>query len=244
MTDDHGPEEPADLQRSTGAALIFPASSGGFSKADLSAWLGLAVLLFLGWIVVMPFVAVGPVARPLVIGVTGLAFSAITATVMMRAFRSRTGADEPASTTTLSDMAIFAYPLALRRLLRFGRVFWPLMLAVSVIGVLGGLGERSPMFVAEMIVFGFFFLLNLYVLARLVGEIRVSNHGLDVRMVSGRLTSIGWHEIGHLRISPRRDRFRVEAKTGFAFAIESSLPGYPRLLRLIEQRLEQGGGAG
>jgi hypothetical protein len=219
-------------------------SSGRFSKTGLSAWFGLAVLLFLGWIVVMPFVAAGPVARPFVIGVTGLAFSAITATVMIRAFRSRTEADESASTTALSEMAIFAYPLALRRLLRFGWVFYPVMLALGLIGALGGLGERSPIFIPGMIIIGFFFLLNTYVLASVVGEIRVSDDGLDVRMYSGRSTSIGWHEIARLRISPRRHRFRVETKTGVRFSIESSLPGYPRLLRLIEKRLEQGGGAG
>jgi hypothetical protein len=217
--------------------------SWGFSKADLSAWLGIAVLLFLGWILVMPFVAVGPVARPLVIGISGLAFSAITAAMMIRAFRTGKGADEWRSTPTVSDIALFTYPLALRRLLRFGQVFWPVMLAVSVVGMLGGLGERSPMFLAETIVFGFFFILNLYVVARLVGEIRVSNHGLDVQMVSGYSTSIAWDEIVRLRISPRRDRFRLQANSGFIFSVESSLPGFSRLLRLIGERLEQRGDA-
>ena len=191
------------------------------SNTDLSAWFGLAVLLFLGWVVVMPFVAAGPIARPLVIGAAGLVFSAIAATVIMRAFRSRTEADESVSTATLSDTAIFAYPLALRRLLRFGLVRCPLMLALSFIGFVGGLGERIPIFMVAMIVAGFGFLLNLYVVTRLVGEIRASNHGLDVRMASGRSTSIGWHEIDSLRISPRRDRFHVETKMGFVFAVES-----------------------
>ena len=222
---------------------MFPAPFGGFSKANLFAWLGLAVLLFLGWIVVMPLVAASPVAHPLVIGATGLAFSAITATVMMRAFRTRTG-DESASTATLSEMAIFAYPLALRRLLRFGWVFYPVMLALGLIGVLGGLGERSPIFIPGMMIVGLFFLLNTYVLARVVGEIRVSDHGLDVRMFSGRSTSIGWHEIDRLRLSRRRDRFRVETKTGGSFSVEAPFPGYTRLLQLIEQRLEQRGGGG
>jgi hypothetical protein len=63
-------------------------------------------------------------------------------------------------------------------------------------------------------------------------------------MASGRPASIAWHEIHRFRISPRRDRFRVETKTGFVFSVENSLPGYPRLLRLIEQRSEQAGGAG
>jgi hypothetical protein len=118
------------------------------------------------------------------------------------------------------------------------------MLTLNFMGFVSGLGERSPVFVAGIVVAGFFFLLNLYALARLVGEIRLSDHGLDVRMVSGRSTSIGWHEIDRLRISPRRHRFRVETKTGGGFSVENSLPGYPRLLQLIEQRLEQRGGAG
>lgn len=223
--------------------LKAPASSGGFSKTGLSAWFGLAILLFLGWIVVMPLVAAGPSARPLVIGVTGLAFSAITATVIMRAFRTRTGPAESALTATLSEAMIFAYPLALRRLLRFGLILLPFTLALSFVGLLGGLGQRSPIFMVAMIVAAFGFLLNLYVLAHLVGEIRASNHGLDVRMASGRSASIGWHEIGHLRISSSRARFRVETKTGFVFSVESSLPGYTLLLGLIERRLERGGGA-
>ena len=142
VTHNRGPGEPADLQKDTGAALRFPTSFGGLSKADLSAWLGLAISLFLGWIIVMPFVAAGPFAHPLVIGGTGVAFSAITTTLMMRAFRSKTDADESASIAVLSERATFAYPLVLRRLLRFGRIFWPLMLAVSVTGVLGGLDDH------------------------------------------------------------------------------------------------------
>jgi hypothetical protein len=218
--------------------------SSGFSKMDLSAWLGLAVLLFVGWIAVMPFVAIGPAAHPLAIGATGLAFSAITATVMMRMFRTWGDTEASAPTATPSDVATFAYPAVLRRLLRFGLILWPLMFVLSLAGSVGALGERLPIFQVAMIVAVVGLLLGVYVLTHLVGEIRATDHGLDVRMASGRSISIGWHEIGRFRIGPLRDRFRVETKSGFVFSVEYSLPGFPRLLRLIEQRPAQAGGDG
>ena len=219
-------------------------SPSGFSRMDLSAWLGMAVLLFVGWIAVMPFAMGGVAAHPLAIGASGFAFSAIVATVMMRAFRTRSDADASAPATTPSDVAIFAYPAVLRRLLRLGLVFCPLMFVLSLVGSVGALGERLPIFWVAMIIAVVGLALDVYVLAHLVSEIRASDHGLDVRMASGRSASIGWHEIDRFRISPRRDRFRVKTKTGFVFSVENSLPDYPRLLRLIEQRLEQAGGVG
>jgi hypothetical protein len=204
----------------------------------------MAVLLFVGWIAVMPFVATGAAAHPLAIGATGLAFSAITATVMVRMFRTWSDTEASAPTATPSNVATFAYPAVLRRLLRFGLILWPLMFLLSLAGSGGALGERLPIFPVGMIVAVVGLLGDVYVLVHLVGEIRASDHGLDVRMASGRATSIGWHEIERFRIGPRRDRFRVETKSGFVFSVENSLPGYPRLLRLIEQRLEQAGGAG
>jgi hypothetical protein len=204
----------------------------------------MAVLLFVGWIAVMPFVATGAAAHPLAIGATGLAFSAITATVMVRMFRTWSDTEASAPIATPSDVATFAYPVVLRRLLRFGLIFWPLMFLLSLGGSGGALGERLPIFPVGMIVAVVGLLGDVYVLVHLVGEIRASDHGLDVRMASGRSTSIGWHEIERFRIGPRRDRFRVETKSGFVFSVENSLPGYPRLLRLIEQRLAQAGGAG
>lgn len=224
--------------------LVVTTSSSGFSKMDLSAWLGMAVLLFVGWIAVMPFVAPGAAARPLAIGATGLAFSAIAATVMMQMFRTWRDTEASAPIATPSDVAIFAYPTVLRRLLRLGLIFWPLMFVLGLAGSVGALGERLPIFRVAMIVAVVFLLLGVYVLAHLVGEIRATDHGLDVRMASGRSASIGWHEIDRFRISPRRDRFRVETKIGFVFSVENSLLGYPQLLRLIEQRLEQAGGGG
>ena len=204
----------------------------------------MAVPLFVGWIAVMPFVATGAAAHPLAIGATGLAFSAITATVMVRMFRTWSDTEASAPIATPSDVATFAYPAVLRRLLRFGLIFWPLMFVLSLAGAGGALGERLPIFPVGMIVAVVGLLGDVYVLVHLVGEIRASDHGLDVRMASGRSTSIGWHEIERFRIGPRRDRFRVETKSGFVFSVENSLPGYPRLLRLIEQRLAQAGGAG
>jgi hypothetical protein len=204
----------------------------------------MAVLLFVGWIAVMPFVATGAAAHPLAIGATGLAFSAITATVMVRMFRTWSDTEASASIATPSDVATFAYPAVLRRLLRFGLVFWPLLFLLSLGGFGGALGERLPISPVGMIVAVVGLLGDVYVLVHLVGEIRATDHGLDVRMASGRSASIGWHDIERFRIGPRRDRFRVEAKSGFVFSVENSLPGFPRLLRLVEQRLEQTGGAG
>ena len=232
------------VRKASGRPFTCPGASAGFSKADLSTWLGLVVLLLLGWIVVMPFVAAGPITRPLVVGTTGVIFSVSVATIMMRAFRGSVRTDESASTTTPTGTSIFAYPLLLCRLLRFGLVLCPLILVLSFIGLVGGLGEQSPMFMVAMVVAGLGLLLTWYVSTRLVGEVRLSRSGLHVRMVSGRSISIGWHEIDRLRISPTRDRFRVETKTGLSFSIEGSLPGYPRLLRLIEQHLEQRDTAG
>ena len=210
----------------------------------LMSTIRMAVPLFVGWIAVMPFVATGAAAHPLAIGATGLAFSAITATVMVRMFRTWSDTEASAPIATPSDVATFAYPVVLRRLLRFGLILWPLMFLLSLAGSVGALGERLPIFQVAMIVAVVGLLGDVYVLVHLVGEIRASDHGLDVRMASGRSTSIGWHEIERFRIGPRRDRFRVETKSGFVFSVENSLPGYPRLLRLIEQRLAQAGGAG
>jgi hypothetical protein len=209
---------------------------------DVSAWLGTAVLLFVGWIMVVPLVATGAAAHPLSIGATGVAFSAIAVTMMMRVFRRGSEPEASLPTTTTPDVAVFAYPAVLRRLLRFGLVFWPLMFLVSAVGFAGGLGERSPIFRVALIVALGFFLLDVYVLVHLVGEIRTSNDGLDVRMASGRSATIGWHEIVRFRVSPGRHRFRVETKGGFAFSVESSLPGFSRLLRQIEHRLGRAGG--
>ena len=192
----------------------------------------------------MPFVASGPTAHPLAIGAMGLAFSAITATVMVRIFRGWGDTEAPAPIAPASDVATFAYPAVLRRLLRFGLVFWPLLFLLSLGGFGGALGERLPISPVGMIVAVVGLLGDVYVLVHLVGEIRATDHGLDVRMASGRSTSIGWHEIERFRIGPRRDRFRVETKSGFVFSVEYSLPGFPRLLRLIEQRLAQAGGDG
>lgn len=212
-------------------------SSRGLSRAELSTWLGLAVALFIGWVVMLPLVAPAPLTRPSILGLTGLVFSAITATAMIRVLPARRSVDDAASTATMSEVTTFAYSPAFCRLLRFGRIFWPLMLLVSVIGLLGGLGGSAQMFLAEFVVFAFFLLLNLYVLGRLVEEIRASSHGLDVRMASGRSISVRWDEISRLRVGRRRDRFRVDTASGIGFSVESSLPGYPQLLQLVEQRL-------
>jgi hypothetical protein len=192
----------------------------------------------------MPFVATGAAAHPLAIGATGLAFSAITATVMVRMFRTWSDTEASAPIAPPSDVVTFAYPAVLRRFLRLGLIFWPLMFVLGLAGSVDALAERLPISPVAMIMAVVFFLLNVYVLAHLVGEIRATDHGLDVRMASGRSASIGWHEIERFRIGPRCDRFRVETKSGFVFSVENSLPGYPRLLRLIEQRLEQAGGDG
>lgn len=217
---------------------------GSLFKAELATWLGVAIPLFIGWIVVLPLVASAPLARAGVIGVTGLAFSTITATVMTWVLKARTSVDGSALTTMPPDTVIFAYSRGFCRLLRFGRIFWPLLLLVSVVGLLVGVDGQSRVFVPQVVVFAFFFLVNWYVLGRLVEEVRASSRGLDVRMASGRSMSVRWDEITGLHIGRRRDRFRVDTTSRFGFSIESSMPGYPRLLQLIEERMQHSKSAG
>jgi hypothetical protein len=123
-------------------------------------------------------------------------------------------------------------------------VLWPLLLVGSITGYVGGFGERPSTFITGMIVFVFFFALNLYVVVRMIAEVHASGHGLEFRMVSGRSSSIGWQEIARLHISSGgRSGFRVETRTGAVFSIESSLPRCTQLLRLIEERLQRAGGS-
>lgn len=206
-------------------------------KVDISGWLGLALLLLLGWSAVLPLVLTGSLNHPLFIGATGLVFSGVTAMVMMRIFRSRTEA-QLASNPTPSDTVIIVYPIGFRRLLRFGLLLCPFMLALSFVGLNGGFGKQSPIFIVAGSIAGLGLILILYVLTCLVCEVRVSDEGLEARMASGRSIAIGWHEIARFRPIPHRDGFRIETKSGRGFSLENSFPGYERLLHLIEQRLQ------
>lgn len=208
--------------------------SGGLLRVGLSRWLGLATLLFVGWIVVMPLVATGPAARPVAIAVTGLLFSAITATAIMRSFGARDSVGESAATHDNHPTAIFAYPLAYRRLLRSGRILFPLFLGLQVVAFVI---EARWTFVVGFVLFGLLALICQLVMPRFAGEIRVSNERLDVRMIWGPPISIAWHEIARLQVRSRRgSRLRVETRSGIGFSVDSSLPGYAQLLSLIEKR--------
>jgi glucan phosphoethanolaminetransferase (alkaline phosphatase superfamily) len=121
------------------------ASSGGFSKVDLAAWLGLAILLFVGWMVVMVFLAASQSAHRLTVVAEGLVFSAIVATLFVRMFRTTTDVDESRTSGSLSETTIFAYPPGFRRLLRFGLVLWPLLfVAVSLVTWVASGSDHQP----------------------------------------------------------------------------------------------------
>jgi hypothetical protein len=93
--------------------------------------------------------------------------------------------------------------------------------------------------ITSTIVYGFFFILTLYVLPRALREIWVSEAGLEVRPALGRRVSIPWQNIVSLELRKRLSRgARLIAKSGFSISLDGSLPDYDSLIAVIQARLQ------
>jgi hypothetical protein len=91
----------------------------------------------------------------------------------------------------------------------------------------------------SMVVYGFFFLLTLYVVPRAMIEVRISEAGLDVRLALGRRASIPWEEIASFEPSGGLvGGSRLRTKSGSSLTLDSSLPGYASLIALIQAHLD------
>ncbi len=200
-------------------------------------WWRQAVLLFFGWVMVGSFLARGPAARPLTLIISGLLFSTLTAWLLSR--MSPTQAVAPPSDRSASaEGNIFAHPPAARRWIRLGLVIYP----AGLVGV--SLAFRAnlvgfPLLLIGLIMWGFAFILTLYVVLRTPTEVRVAEAGLELRLALGRRISIPWEDIVSLEPRTRLGRgARLLAKSGFSFSLDSSLPGYASLIALIQAHLD------
>jgi hypothetical protein len=119
-----------------------------------------------------------------------------------------------------------------------GLIIWPVGIAGSSLAYRANLVSH-PLLITSLILYGFFFILTLYVLPRTLTKIRVSDAGLDVRLPMGRCVSILWEDIVTLQSARGLNRgSRLVARSGFSVFLDNSLPGYASLIALIQAHLD------
>lgn len=191
----------------------------------------------MGWVVVGSFLAPGVAGRPLVLIFSGLLFSVLTAWLLSH-MSPKQAESTRLGLAALPEGHLFAHPPALRRWIRLGLIIWPVGIGGSSLAYRANLVSR-PLLITSLIVYGFFFILTLYVLRRTLTEVRVSDAGLDVRLPMGRRVSISWGDIVTLQSARGLSRgSRLVARSGFSLFLDNSLPGYASLIALIQLHLD------